>query len=131
LHPSSDLRYTEQSHCRPFVWVSGLSIINAKKIFTVDCEFDVARLEDPNLKIIKKDIDLQLEWYRFNRDKHVPKKNELPNRPEKLAMLIAAVKRYNARESSGESSGADAPVVEPILQNDVNLLDDDWGMDKE
>jgi hypothetical protein len=88
----------------------------------------VARLEDPNLK---KDIDLQLEWHRFNGDKHVPKKNELPNRPEKLAALIAAVKRYNVRELSGESSGADAPVVEPILHNDVDLLDDDWEMDKE
>jgi hypothetical protein len=27
----------------------------AKKIFAVDCEFDVARLEDPNLKMIKKE----------------------------------------------------------------------------
>jgi hypothetical protein len=102
-----------------------------KKIFAVDCEFDVARLEDPNLKMIKKDIDLQLEWHRFNGDKHVPKKNELPNKPEKLAALIAAVKRYNVRELSGESSGADVPVVEPILHNDVDLLDDDWEMDKE
>jgi hypothetical protein len=30
-------------------------------------------------------------------------------------MLIAAVKQYNARELSGESSGAEAPVVELIL----------------
>ena len=55
----------------------------SKKIFAVDCEFDVARLEDPNLKMIKKDIDLQLKWHRFNRDKHVLKKNELLNRLEK------------------------------------------------
>jgi hypothetical protein len=95
------------------------------------CEFDVARLEDPNLKMIKKDIDLQLEWHRFNGDEHVLKKNELLNGPEKLATLIAAVKRYNVRESSGESSGADVPVVELVLHNDVNLLDDDWEMDKE
>lgn len=92
-----------------------------KKIFAVDCEFDVAMLEDPDLKMIKKDIDLQLEWHRFNGDKHVPKKNELPNRPEKLAALIAAVKRYNMRELSGES-GADVPVIEPILHNNVIFL---------
>jgi hypothetical protein len=91
----------------------------------------VARLEDPNLKMIKKDIDLQLEWHRFNGDKDDPKKTELPNRLEKLAALIAAVKRYNARELSGESSGADAPVIKPILDKDVDLLDDDWEMDKE
>jgi hypothetical protein len=67
----------------------------------------------------------------FNRDKHVPKKNELLNRPEKLATLIAAVKWYNTHEPSGESSGADVPVVGPILDNDVDVVDDDWEMDKE
>lgn len=103
----------------------------AEKIFAVDCEFDVARLENPNLRMVRKDIDLQLEWHRFNGDKLVPKKNELPNRPEKLAALIAAVKRHNAREPSGESLGADVSVVEPMLDNDADLLDDDWEMDKE
>ena len=41
------------------------------------------------------------------------------------------MKQYNMRESSGDSSGADVPVVELILDNDVDLLDDDWEMDKE
>jgi hypothetical protein len=91
----------------------------------------VAKLEDLDLKMIKKEMDLQLEWHRFNRDKHVPKKNELPNRPEKLAALIVAVKRYNTREPSGESSGADVLVVGPILDNDVDIVDDNWKMDKE
>jgi hypothetical protein len=69
-----------------------------KIILAVECEFDVATLEDPDLKMIKKEMDLQLEWYRFNGDTLVPKKSEVPNRPEKLAALIAAAKRYNARE---------------------------------
>jgi hypothetical protein len=36
-----------------------------RKIFAVDCEFDMAKLEDPDLKMIKKEMDLQLEWHRF------------------------------------------------------------------
>ena len=69
-----------------------------KVILAVDCEFDVAKLKDPDLKMIKKEMDLQLEWYRFNGDTLVPKKSEVSNRPEKLAALIAAAKRYNAHE---------------------------------
>jgi hypothetical protein len=59
-----------------------------KIICAVQCEFDVAKLEDPNLKIIKKEMDLQLEWYQFNRDKLILKKSKVPNRPKKLAAVV-------------------------------------------
>jgi hypothetical protein len=61
-------------------------------------ELDVAKLGQT--KMNKKEIDLQLDWYRSRGDKLVPIKKKIPNKPEMLEELIKATNRFNALNAS-------------------------------
>jgi hypothetical protein len=56
-------------------------------------ELDVAKLSQT--KMNKKEIDLQLEWYRSQGDKLVPIKKKIPNKPEMFEELIKATNWFN------------------------------------
>jgi hypothetical protein len=61
-------------------------------------ELDVAKLGQ--MKMNKKEIDLQLNWYRSRGDKLVPIKKKIPNKPKMLEELIKATNRFNALNAS-------------------------------
>lgn len=62
-------------------------------------------------KTTVKQIDNQLDWHRRDEGEktEIAKKKDLPRKELKLAALIEAVKRYNARHSDGD---VDEGVVE-------------------
>lgn len=85
----------------------------------------------PDLKV--KQIDLQLAWHR-QADSQVPICKLLPRRLEKLKALTEAVERHNLREvSAGGVAGVNLQLSGPeeLRDDDVDLADDDWDMEKE
>ncbi|KDQ10140.1 hypothetical protein BOTBODRAFT_116269 [Botryobasidium botryosum FD-172 SS1] len=51
----------------------------------------------------RAELDKQLNYHR-RLDPEIPKKKYTPNRPEKIAALIAAVERYNEREAATKAA---------------------------